>query len=220
MKATIISTITLLFAAQASTASAAGSYFKKAWIDEHNDLRYKYQTTLNSKPLVNLTWSPELAKLAKTSALENVAQCKDSNVEVSEYGRNGYIRKGAAEGLTPTKVLEIWEKRQSYGYPQNSALTQVVWRPSKYVGCYIAVNLDKKCQAALCYYAKPGNCNMSGAEGTTPEARAKWRQKTMAENSFCTPACPPDPDGCFTSATTKSPTKRPTRRKPARELAN
>jgi hypothetical protein len=169
---------------------------------------------LNKKEVVNLLWSTDLARKAKTTAEANVAQCKDNPRDDEGYGRNGYIRKGASSGLTPEKVIDIWEKRKAYGYPQNSALTQVIWRPTKYVGCYIAINEAKKCQAAICYYAKPGNCNMSGAEGTSVSQVQKWRLRTMADNSNCTPECPPE--GCFTAP----PTKRPTIRKPTKKPAN
>lgn len=201
---------TILFILQASTASAAGSYFKSAWLEEHNDIRFKYHTTLNKKDVVNLQWSTDLAQKAKTTAEANVAECKDYPRDDKGYGRNGYIRQGASSGLTPAKVIDIWEKRKALGYPQNSALTQVIWRPTQYVGCYIAINEAKKCQAAICYYAKPGNCNMSGAEGTSVAQVQKWRMRTMADNSNCTPECPPE--GCFTAPPTKRPTRKPTKK--------
>ena len=34
------------------------------------------------------------------------------------------------------------------------------------MGCYTSENEATKCKVAVCYYAQPGNCGMSGAAGT------------------------------------------------------
>lgn len=211
----ITSTLAIIFAVQASTASAASGFYKEEWVDGHNGMRFKYQTTLNKKKVVNLKWSTGLASLAKTWAVGNAAECKNRQGNDGGYGRNGSMRAGSINGLTPEWALNKWESTKPLGYPANGAFTQAIWRPTEYVGCYIAVNTTsatgKSCSAAVCYYAKPGNCNMGGASGGTVAANQAWRQKTFADDSGCTPECPPEgcSDGGGTGSTT---TRRPTRR--------
>lgn len=211
------STVALLFAVQASTASANQS----EWMKEHNDRRLKYHTTLNNKPVNYLKWSAGLATLAKTWAEENVATCTNRAGPDGGYGRNAAMRKGSNSGMTPAWTLANWENKKPDGYPANGAFTQAIWRATDWVGCHIATSTDpdNKCQAAVCYYAKPGNCAMAGAYGTTVEAKKEWRKKVYADDSYCTPACPPDKPNCESSGTstttgTSKPTKKPTK-KPA-----
>lgn len=202
-----ISTVALLFAIQASTVSAN----KDEWLKAHNDRRFKYQTTLNNKSVVNLKWSSGLTALAKTWAEGNVAICTNRSGN-SEYGRSSVMRKGTTSGLTAEWTLANWENKKSLGYPSNGAFTQAIWRPTKYVGCYIASSTDpsNQCQSAVCYYAKPGNCAMSGASGTTTAAKTAWRQKVYADDSGCGPDCPPE--GCPTRSPTRKPTRKPTKK--------
>ncbi len=217
------SIVALLFAVQASTASAG----KEEWLKAHNDRRLKYHTTLNSKPVVNLEWSTGLTAKAKEWAEGNVATCTNRVGGDDGYGRSAVMKKGSTLNLTEEWTLQNWENKKSQGYPYNGAFTQAIWRPSKYVGCYIATSTDpaKPCQSAVCYYAKPGNCAMAGAAGTTTEAKAAWRKKVYADDSGCTPNCPPEKPNCdgggsggSTSSggsggsTPKPPTKRPTKK--------
>lgn len=214
----ITNTLALLFAVQALTASASSGFFKNEWLDGHNELRLKYQTTLNKKEVVNVQWSQGLANLAKTWATGNAALCKNRAGNDGGYGRNGSMRAGTTTTLTPDWALQKWELTKSLGYPANGALTQAIWRPTEYIGCYIAANATsatgKPCSAAVCYYAKPGNCNMGGASGNTLAANQVWRKKTFADDSGCTPACPPD--GCKDGSTGSTPsTKKPSIKKPS-----
>jgi len=212
------STLALLFAVQASSALAAGTsnYYKAEWIEAHNKRRAKFHAA-NGKSVVNLKWSNGLADLAKTWAEENALQCKNRQGEDDGYGRNGIMRQGTTEGLSPEWALANWEAKKTLGFPNNGAITQAIWRPTQYVGCYTAVNKEKNCSAGVCYYAKPGNCNMGGTYGTTLEARNKWREVTFADNSLCTPEFPPElsagskPMKKPTKKPAKKPTKKPTK---------
>ena len=190
------STVALLFAVQASTASAG----EEEWLKAHNDRRLKYHTTLNSKPVVNLKWSTGLTEKAKVWAEGNVATCTNRRGSDDGYGRSSLLKTGSTMGLTVTEewTLQKWENKVSKGYPSNGAFTQAIWRPTEYVGCYIATSTDpaKPCQSAVCYYAKPGNCAMAGAVGNTTEARAAWAIKVYADDSGCTPNCPPENLNC------------------------
>jgi hypothetical protein len=187
-----IGTVALLFVVQAPTVSAN----EEEWLKAHNDRRNKYHTTLNKKTVVNLEWSSNLAALAKTWAEGNVATCENRSGIDNGYGRSAAMRQGTTTGLTAEWTLANWEKKVSLGYPSNGAFTQAIWRPTKYVGCYIATstNPSKKCQSAVCYYAKPGNCSMGGAYGTTSDAISVWNQKVFADDSNCPADCPPE--GC------------------------
>lgn len=212
----VISTPVLLFAVQALTASAASDlppspptsgFYEDEWLQAHNDRR-EYYHKANGKSVVQLTWNTELAEKAKTWAEKNANECKN-NLDDKDYGfngsmRNGVKRKGLQLELTPEWALNLWENQKMKGYPKNEAWTQVLWRPSKYVGCYTAVNTVNKCSAGVCYYAKPGNCSMGEAKGATKNARDVWRQKVYADESYC--PCPPELEEC---ETTSKPTKKP-----------
>lgn len=202
------SMLAILFAINAWTASAAGTsnYYKAEWIEAHNTRRAKFHTA-NDKSVVNLKWNNKLADKAKTWAEGNAEKCRNRQGSDEGYGRNGVLRQGTTTTLTPEWALSNWESKKMKGFPVNEAITQAIWRPTKYVGCYLAVNKEKNCSAGVCYYAKPGNCNMGGAAGNSTEAVNVWRQKTFADFSGCTPACPPGLEGCDAT-----PTKKPTRK--------
>ena len=210
------STVALLFAVQALTASAG----KDEWLKAHNDRRLKYHTTLNKKTVVNLVWSTGLTAKAKAWAEGNVATCTNRVGDDDGYGRSAVMKKGSVMSVTEEWTLQNWENKKTQGYPYNGAFTQAIWRPTKYVGCYIATSTDpaNPCQSAVCYYAKPGNCAMAGTAGTTTEAKAAWRKKVFADDSGCTPNCPPEKPNCDgggsggSTSTTKTPTKKPTRK--------
>jgi hypothetical protein len=207
-----ISTVALLFAVQVSTASAGTA----EWLKEHNDRRLKYHKLLNGKEVVNLKWSTGLTEKAKEWAEGNVATCTNRQGSDDGYGRSAVMKKGSTMGLTEEWTLQNWENKKSQGYPSNGAFTQAIWRPTKYVGCHIATSTDpaKPCQSAVCYYAKPGNCAMAGAAGTTVAAKAAWRKKVFADDSGCTPNCPPELPNCDGDGTTSgtTPTRKPAKK--------
>jgi hypothetical protein len=187
------SSVVLLFAAHAPLTSTG----KEEWLKAHNDRRLKYHTSLNSKEVVNLKWSTGLTEKAKEWAEGNVAMNRKGSDD--GYGWSSFKKQDlwTAE-INKELVLKNWESKISLGYPSNGAFTQAIWRPTEYVGCYIARSTDpaKLCQCAVCYYAKAGNCAMAGAKGTTPEAIAAWEDKVYADDSDCGPECSPELPYC------------------------
>ena len=160
------------------------------WLYEHNTRREAYHTGYNVtyEPLV---WSPGLKDLAQSKADENAAEC--SHVPPSEdYGVNSIMAVGSSiEPLTAAWTVSKWftKSRIREGYPDNGAMTQVVWRASEYVGCATAEG--DGCAVAICYYARPGNCAMTEE---TYGSSGDWQTKTFADESACAPFCPPE--GC------------------------
>ena len=225
----VISTLlTLLIVLNQALASSAAANTKDDWLKAHNDMRFKYHTA-NSKTVVNLQWSTGLAALAKTWAEGITDQCKNRAGDDDGYGRNSVLRQDLSSGLTPEWALANWGKQYELGYPTNQAFTQAIWRSTEYVGCYISVNEAMKCKAAVCYYAQPGNCGMSGAAGTDADSVAVWTEKVFADPSQknnCGNLCPPE--GCrevpinTNVFQVSKPTRKPTRkatRKPTRSNA-
>lgn len=110
----------------------------------------------------------------------------------NEFGENIASNRGSgswAKRPSPDSILHRFVERE-VGKRDNGHLTQVLWRPTKYVGCAIAstVSRDKrtKCHVTVCRYAKPGNCNMANY----PD----WQSATFRDDSRCRPECPPE--GC------------------------
>ena len=204
MKIIIISTLAILYAAQSSYAANITE-----WLESHNTRRKKYHEA-NNKTVVDLKWSTGLYGLAKQHADESAQNCARV-AYTGDYGFNG--AQFTPKNLTAESALNIWEGKMSSGYPDNGAITQAIWRATRYVGCYTAVNDVRQCSVAICLYAKPGNCNMVGASGLTTAAINKWKNLTYADYSVCTPACPPE--GCEpTPMPTRKPTKTPTTTEP------
>ena len=132
-------------------------------------------------PYRALKWSNDLKDLAQEWADENAEQCKNRNPGAEDYGVNSQMVT-----LTAQKTLTLWQNRISKGYPANGAMTQVLWRATEYVGC--ATASGDGCAFSVCYYAKPGNCDMGQSRGDN------WEATTYADNSGCLPECPPE--GC------------------------
>ena len=212
----VISTLlTLVIVLQALPASAADT--EEDWLKAHNDMRFKYHTA-NSKTVVNLKWSTGLAALAKTWAEGNTQQCKNRSGNDGGYGRNSVLHQGQGlpSGLTPAWALYNWENQYALGYPSNQEFTQAIWRSTEYVGCYTSVKEATKCKAAVCYYAQPGNCGMSGADSV-----AVWTEKVFADPSQknnCGNLCPPEVGTCLKNGATSKPVGKPTR-KPVKKNA-
>jgi hypothetical protein len=205
-------------------------------------MRFKYHTA-NSKTVVNLKWSTGLAALAKTWAEGNTQQCKNRSGNDGGYGRNIVLHQGLSSELTPAWALDNWENQSRTRWaipvikhsPKNTNRRNVnvlnIWRSTEYVGCYTSVNEATKCKAAVCYYAQPGNCGMSGAVGMDADSVAVWTEKVFADPSQknnCGNLCPPE--GCRAipqspiDGPVLKPTRKPTRRnddatKPDRKLS-
>ena len=86
----------------------------------------------------------------------------DNGLDNTVYGEN--LASNAGTGTWgdlrhPEKIMIRWvEKDADDGWPANSHLTQVLWRATKYVGCYEHA-LDWRggmCHIQVCRYARPG----------------------------------------------------------------
>ena len=159
------------------------------WLNEHNNRRQEHHENygVQYKPL---SWSSGLQTLAQTKADYHASVCSLIDTNKSDYGKNSIMKLGGSS-LTPEMALSQWftESRIREGYPDNGAMTQVLWRASEYVGC--ATSDVDGCAIAICYYARPGNCGM---DESTRGINGDWETKTYADTSLCTPFCPPE--GC------------------------
>lgn len=89
-----------------------------------------------------LTWSDDLAKLAREWAVTLLRQGKFEHRPDSPYGEN--IAWFAGERMNPTSVVDHWGNEvEFYDYGRNICIeesscghyTQIVWKDSREVGC-------------------------------------------------------------------------------------
>lgn len=84
------------------------------------------------------------------------------SLDNTAYGENLAANAGNgayAELRHPEKIMIRWvEKEADVGWPANSHLTQVLWRATKYVGCYEHATEWRTgmCHIQVCRYARPG----------------------------------------------------------------
>lgn len=76
----------------------------------------------------------------------------------------------------------------------NSAINQVLWRASNYVGCGESVKPHGEgyCRIQVCRYARPGNCDMKSYDASIGN---NWMIPMLMAESKCGPLCAPE--GCF-----------------------
>lgn len=70
------------------------------------------------------------------------------------------------------------------------ALTQVMWRATRYVGCSdkVSVMMDGSyCYAMVCRYLRAGNCSMRQYDS--------WLEPTLMDRTGCGKSCPDE--GCY-----------------------
>ncbi|KAL3806233.1 hypothetical protein ACHAXA_003752, partial [Cyclostephanos tholiformis] len=168
------------------------------WLNGHNARRKEWHTRYG-KSYVPLQWSNSLKAQAKIYAKELVYLCGGELVhDNTAYGENLAANAGNgayAELRHPEKIMIRWvEKEADVGWPANSHLTQVLWRATKYVGCYEHATEWRTgmCHIQVCRYARPGNCNMGAYQGLQGDQR--WLVPMLKDDSGCLPECPPE--GC------------------------
>mmetsp|Transcript_20680 Transcript_20680/g.43512 ORF Transcript_20680/g.43512 Transcript_20680/m.43512 type:complete len:132 (+) Transcript_20680:286-681(+) len=121
-----------------------------------------------------------------TDWAKNLAStCTNKPPQGIVYGVNSQGFRGG-EAPSAEASLRIWENKIDKGYPTNIAITQALWRPTEYVGCGSASSGEGDCTYMVCFYTKPGNCNMGKYGG--------WEEPTFANDSGCRPSC--TPEGC------------------------
>eukprot|EP00579_Thalassiosira_antarctica_P032265 CAMPEP_0201994544 /NCGR_PEP_ID=MMETSP0905-20130828/2346_1 /ASSEMBLY_ACC=CAM_ASM_000554 /TAXON_ID=420261 /ORGANISM="Thalassiosira antarctica, Strain CCMP982" /LENGTH=229 /DNA_ID=CAMNT_0048549531 /DNA_START=167 /DNA_END=856 /DNA_ORIENTATION=- len=168
-------------------ASEESQNTAQQWLTAHNTRRKFYQEDygVSYRPL---KWSVGLRELADDWA-EDLARNCQNRAPTSEYGVNSQRHES---GVVPPaeETLQLWENKLGKGYPANQVMTQVLWRATEYVGCSSETESSGSgtCTFSVCYYAKPGNCGMGQFHGEN------WEEPTYADDSGCTPNCPPE--GC------------------------
>ncbi|KAL7516291.1 hypothetical protein ACHAWX_001321 [Stephanocyclus meneghinianus] len=158
------------------------------WKKAHNDMRRKYHELYGGE-FVPLTWNMELKNDAETWAKQLVKTCANKSPGAGEnpndYGVNSAMRSGQRNFQSPITIMNMWEKKLTLGYPKNSVMTQVLWSKTEYVGCAdasSAVGAAKTCTAAVCFYAKAGNCGLGRFDGN-------WTQAVIG-GPACSTTCP------------------------------
>ena len=167
----------------------------------HNERRQKYHTRWGVE-YVPLQWSPQLSADAERWANQLLSRCEYETGSLKhepnvEEGENLAENKGTGSWATQRPadaILQRWvEDELSVGYPNNAHMTQVLWRPSRYVGCGDASKpySGGTCRVQVCRYAKAGNCAM----GQTAMIGSNWKTPMLADDSNCAPECAPE--GCW-----------------------
>ena len=106
----------------------------------------------------------------------------------ANYGSGSWAAVRSAD-----TILSRWvEDEADDPYPANGHLTQVLWRPSKYVGCAEASAPDGGglCHVQVCRYARPGKllCSHNPKNGLPslilhpkiPQATVTWTRSITA----------------------------------------
>lgn len=173
----------------------------RCWLNAHNAPRRKYN---GGKGFVPMKWSKSLKADAEIYAKKLAENCKNPLKHAKglenpfEDGENLARNSGSGsygKQRAPASVLYRFVDREiDLLYPDNGHYTQVVWRPTKYVGCGESMKDlgdNKKCRVQVCRYTPPGNCNV---------INGKWRALAWKDESPCGRKCPADEcfaDECF-----------------------
>eukprot|EP00985_Skeletonema_marinoi_P025880 scaffold19441_cov214-Skeletonema_marinoi.AAC.3 len=161
---------------------------KVQWLNKHNEARESFHTE-KDVPFAPLVWSDSLAEAAAKRANDIAPTCGSGSATMDPWGENvGRTSFGVYNEalVSPDYVFDGWDS------PEDHPLTfrQIMWRPTRYVGC--ASNITQMdsdgpfCHVAVCYYARPGNCNVNNET---------WLNETLADYSKCGPPCPDE--GCY-----------------------
>lgn len=161
------------------------------WLNAHNSRRETFHEAEGTeyKPLV---WSNSLEKDAANWLKEIFVDCKTVREPGMAEGENLSFRKvgGPRDTEEPENILNRWVGlKMGKDYPDNSSLTQVMWRGTRYVGCSDGsktMSSGEICYASICRYARAGNCVMGKYDD--------WKEATLADRTTCGPVCPDD--GC------------------------
>eukprot|EP00571_Detonula_confervacea_P016091 CAMPEP_0172310254 /NCGR_PEP_ID=MMETSP1058-20130122/11375_1 /TAXON_ID=83371 /ORGANISM="Detonula confervacea, Strain CCMP 353" /LENGTH=369 /DNA_ID=CAMNT_0013023031 /DNA_START=8 /DNA_END=1117 /DNA_ORIENTATION=- len=159
------------------------------WLVSHNTRRKNWHERYG-KTYVPLKWSNSLEEESRVFAEKLLeGSCGLYHDPGNLHGENLALHTG--NGLkSPDSIVTRWvENEIDDGWPGNGHLTQVLWRPSKYVGCAEAVS--GSCHTQVCRYARPGNCNMNKYKTNKDDW---WLKPMLMDDSPCSPKCPPD--GC------------------------
>lgn len=166
----------------------------RQWLKAHNTRRKQYHEKGGTtyRPLV---WSTELAEAASNWVDEVSPTCQIIREQGIVEGENMSTRKSnVVKNESPEVLLGRWvDKPLAAGksYPENSSMTQALWRGTRYVGCkdkMTFLSSTLRCYVSICRYARAGNCAMSQYGGD-------WNEGVLADRTRCGPACAKDGDG-------------------------
>jgi len=166
----------------------------RQWLKAHNTRRKEYHEKGGTmyRPLV---WSTELSEAASDWVDEVSPTCQIIREQGIVEGENMSTRKSnVAKNESPEILLSRWvDKPLAAGksYPENSSMTQALWRATRYVGCkdkLTFLSSTLRCYVSICRYARAGNCAMSQFGGD-------WKEGVLADRTRCGPACAKDEDG-------------------------
>lgn len=124
------------------------------WLDATNAARAQHGAG-------NLTWSPDLVARAKANA---------ENCDAGKHTNSGENMASQSGQLTPAQAVQMWMSEAADYNPNNPGFseqtghyTQVVWKASVNVGCYIA-----ECAAGSMFPAKYGTSYKGTCEYDPP----------------------------------------------------
>ena len=167
------------------------------WLKAHNTRRKQWHKE-NNVSFIPLKWSTGLASNALVWANVLIDQEYESfdlyHDDDTDEGENLAMNRGSGSWnrlYHPDEILQRWvEEEVGLSPPDNLHLTQVLWRPTKYVGCAEAVreyDNGKTCHVQVCRYTKMGNCNLG--------KYSDWMVPMLLDDSQCGLECPPE--GCI-----------------------
>ena len=165
------------------------------WLAAHNVRRQRYHED-GGTSYVPLQWSAGLASCSQQWAELlvdngcNLRHCANVlGLNQCQFGENLARHSGLTQ--TADQILTRWTEDEE-GTANDLHFSQVLWRPTRYVGCGWATGSCGEVQ--VCRYVKPGNCNLGSLN-------------YLVNDSPCGPECPPE--GCSgdsdQSAHTQSP---------------
>ncbi|KAL7529567.1 hypothetical protein ACHAXR_006401, partial [Thalassiosira sp. AJA248-18] len=172
----------------------------KEWLESHNTRRKEWHERYG-KTYVPLKWSNGIQEESKIWADHLLSICGEGlyHDPDAKYGENlaGNHGSGSWGEVRSTDAIltRFVENEVDDEYPKNGHLTQVLWRPTKYVGCAEAskpMDGGRMCHVQVCRYGRPGNCNMDKYKKDTTDW---WIEPVMLDDSPCGPECPPG--GCY-----------------------
>ena len=134
------------------------------FLRSHNTRRKAWHERYN-KSYVPLKWDNSLKAEAKVWAETLLASCGKGMYHdpTTKYGECATANQGTGSFgklHTPDEIIRRYvEREENWQPPQNSHLTQVLWRATKFVGCAEAsksMGEGKTCHTQVCRYSRPG----------------------------------------------------------------
>ncbi|GAA5875429.1 hypothetical protein JCM8547_004403 [Rhodosporidiobolus lusitaniae] len=150
-----------------ASSSSATSDFATACLTAHNDFRATHHVD-------DLVWNETLANAAQEWVKGCVYEHSGGSLLSSSYGENLYIVGPVAQdaAMEPSDGVKSWENEEKdytfdppTGFAENTGhFTQVVWKGTTQLGCYMGtcqglaiVKADEYAAYLVCEYSPPGN---------------------------------------------------------------